>query len=225
MGDDKHNSDQNLFDRLIAVLLRLSWLDVLGDVGKIVHKIVQGRSYRGLYEVLDYEAALELEDQGRKRASFKKREKVRYLQDNIIAYQDQAWGDGEILVNYRCSPGTPVDRYRSGYKTYVLISRREVKNKGDVDDFNIHWGIRQGFLRQTEQWETHVKHRTRHLKINVIFPKSRPPRRATLIESNRQRSHNLGKSAQVRQPDGRWLVTWETQRPRLYETYVVQWEW
>jgi len=30
---------------------------------------------------------------------------VRYLQDNVIAYRDQAWGDGEILVDYRCTPG------------------------------------------------------------------------------------------------------------------------
>jgi hypothetical protein len=44
---------------------------------------------------------------------------VRYLQDNMIAYQDQAWGDGEILVDYRRIPGTPVDRYRSGHKTYI----------------------------------------------------------------------------------------------------------
>jgi len=69
-------------------------------------------------EVLRYESTLELKDRGGERATFKKREQVRYLQDNVIAYQDQAWGDGEILVNYRCSPGTPVDRYQSGYKTH-----------------------------------------------------------------------------------------------------------
>jgi hypothetical protein len=62
---------------------------------------------------------------------------VRYLQDNVIGYQDQAWRDEEIFVGYRCSPGTPVGRYRSGYKTYILISRREIKNKGDVDEFNV----------------------------------------------------------------------------------------
>ena len=67
-------------------------------------------------------------------------------------------------------------------------------------------------------------HRTRCLKINVIF-KSRPPRSTTLIEQSRQRSQSLGKSAQVALPDGRWLVAWETHRPRLYENYVVQWEW
>ena len=80
---------------------------------------MQGRSNNGMYEVLEYESTLELKDRGGKRATFKKQEKVRYLQDNIIAYQDQAWGDGEILVNYRCTPDTPVDRYRSGCKTYI----------------------------------------------------------------------------------------------------------
>jgi len=59
-----------------------------------------------LPEVLEYESTLELKDRGGKRAIFKKREKVRYLQDNVIAYQDQAWGNGEILIDYRCSPGT-----------------------------------------------------------------------------------------------------------------------
>ena len=224
-ADEKCNDSLSLLDKLIAALLRLSRLEVLGDIWKIVRSAMPGRSYKGIYEVLEYESTLELEDRGGKRATFKKREKVRYLQDNVIAYQDHAWGDGKILVNYRCTPGMPVDRYRSGYKTYVLISRREVKNKGDVDEFNIEWGIRQGFLKRTGHWETHVTHRTRRLKIYVIFPKSRPPRRTTLVEDNRQRSHNLGKSAQAVLPNGRWLVTWETHKARLHENYILEWDW
>jgi len=166
--------------------------------------------------VLEYESTLELKDREGKTATFKKREKVRYLQNKVIAYQDQAWGDGEILLNYRCTPGTPVDRYRTGYKTYILISRRQVKAKGDMDEFNIDWGIRHGFLRPAEQWETHVTHRTKRLKINVAFPRSRPPKHTVLIERNRQRSHNLDERAQVL-PDSRWRVSWETHHPRLYE--------
>ena len=56
-----------------------------------------------MYDVLEYESTLELKDRGGKRATFQKREKVRYRQDNIIAYQNQAWGDGEVLLNYRCA--------------------------------------------------------------------------------------------------------------------------
>jgi hypothetical protein len=134
MTDEKDTDNQSLFDKLVGALLRRPWADVLGDALKALRKAIQGRSHRGLYEVLDYESTLELKDCEGKTATFRKREKVRYLQDNVIAYQDQAWGDGEILLNYRCTPGTPVDRYRSGYKTTILISRREVKDKGDVDE-------------------------------------------------------------------------------------------
>jgi hypothetical protein len=225
MPNEKRSDYQRLLDKLITMLSGLPWLDLLEKAWKIIWKLIQGQPDPGMYEVLEYESTLELKDRGGKRATFKKREKVRYLQDNVIAYQDQAWGDGEILLNYRCSPGTPVDRYRSGYKTYILISRREVKNKGEVDEFNVEWRMRDGFLRDTEQWETHVKHNTKHLKINVIFPKSRPPQHTTLIEGNRQRGRVLGKDTQVPLPDGRWQVTWETHRPRLYENYILQWKW
>ena len=82
----------------------------------------RGWANKGLFEVLEYESTLTLKDKQGKRATFKKHEKVCYLQENIIAYQDQAWVDGEVLCNYRCSPGIPVDRYRPGQKTYILIS-------------------------------------------------------------------------------------------------------
>ena len=112
---------------LIAILLRLPWLEVLGEAWKVIRQVTPGRSFEGMYEVLNYESTLELKDARAKRAPFTKREKVRYLQDNIIAYQDQAWGDGEILLDFRCTPGTPVDRYRSSHKTYILISRRDIQ--------------------------------------------------------------------------------------------------
>jgi hypothetical protein len=53
-----------------------------------------------MYEVFDYESTLELRGGGGKRATFRKREKVCYLQDNVIACLDQAWEDGEIPTNY-----------------------------------------------------------------------------------------------------------------------------
>jgi hypothetical protein len=90
MPDEKRNDDQSLLDKLVAFLVRSPWQEVLGEAWKILRKVMQRRSFEGMYEVLEYEATLELKDRGGKRATFKKREKVRYLQDNVIAYQDQA---------------------------------------------------------------------------------------------------------------------------------------
>jgi hypothetical protein len=112
MSGEKRNDHQSLLGKPVAILSGLPWFEVGEKAWQIIRKVVQGWSYSGMYEVLKYESTLELKDREGQRATFKKREMVRYLQDNIIAYQDQAWGDGEILLNYRCSPGTPVDCYR-----------------------------------------------------------------------------------------------------------------
>ena len=178
-----------------------------------------------MYEVLEYESTLELKDARGKRATFKKREKVRYLQDNIIAYQDQAWGDGQILIDYRCSPGVAVDFHRPSRQTYILIALRDVKQHGDTDEINIQWGIKNGFLRDQEAWETQVSHPTQRLKVQVIFPKSRPPVQVVIIEDTSRRSQILEENAQRKLPDGRWIVVWETYKPRLNERYILKWEW
>ena len=52
---------------------------------------------RGIFEVLEQELTLELLDTKGKKATFHKRQKARYGQGNILAYQDQAWDDGKIL--------------------------------------------------------------------------------------------------------------------------------
>ena len=188
---------------LREILLDLPWANIIGDAWKYFRKLVRGFSQEGMYEVLDYESTLELLDGKGHKASFCKRKKVRYLQDNIIAYQDYAWGDGEILKDYKTSTGILVDQYRSGYKTHLLLSLREVKNRRDIDEFNISWNIRKGFLKPDGFWDTDITQRTKRICINVIFPKNRPPIRVTVQETNRFKTHYLGKASKKRLPDGR----------------------
>ena len=100
-----------------------------------------------------------------------------------------------------------------------------MKERGDVDVFRISWKLRNAFLRQHEQWDTEVRHRTKRLQINVIFPNSRPPKRAWLIEYMRRRTRPLPQEYVQQLPDNRWLVRWETAKPRLHEEYTLKWEW
>jgi hypothetical protein len=205
--------------------LSLPWVQIVGELIKLSRKLFRGSRAEGMYTVLDYRSTLELKDKQGKRAVFWKREKVRYLQNNIIAHQDQAWGDGKILVNYHCSPGVAVDKYRIGYKTHVLISLHEVKNKGDELDFTAEWGIQNGFLRPDGFWATEISHLTRHVRVEVIFPRLRPPHRAVIFEKNRQKTHLVMGSAIDKLPDGRFRIMWEKNRPRLYEQYILRWDW
>ena len=225
MSDNQREPSLALLGNLLPIGSILSWLEPLVNLWKMLRKALRGMADEGMYEVLAYESTLELLDPRGERAQVRKYERVRYLQNHIVAYQDEAWGDGEILINYHCTPGIPVDRYRPGKKTHILISLREVKNRGDTDEFHIEWEMRNGFRRATELWEAQINHRMNQFKIQVIFPQSRPPRKAALIEGATRRAHPLGPETCRQLPDGRWQVYWETNRPRLHETYSLQWEW
>jgi hypothetical protein len=225
MVEDKDGTITAKFPKGITVTLGLPWFEILGEVWKMGRKLMRGLSNEGMYDVLDYESTLELLDDKGKKADFSKKMKVRYLQDKTIAFQDFAWGDGEILVNYETKPGLAVDQHRSGYKTYILLSLREVKNRGDVDNYKISWGIRNGFLTSDGYWSTEISHRMKRARVNVIFPRERPPLRVFLEENNRRKTIGLDEKYWKRLSDGRWQVTWEVDKPKLYENYVIRWDW
>ena len=63
----------------------------------------------------------------------------------MIAFQEYARGDGEIFAEYRCAPGVVVDRYQEGDQWNVLISLRETKSAGDIQDFHTTRTIKGGF--------------------------------------------------------------------------------
>jgi len=219
------NTTITLISQLIK-RLESSWLKEIAKKALNLFKRLFSRNRDGgMYEVLNYKTTLALCDPEGKKAKVLKKEKIRYLQNNVIAFQDQAWGDGKILVNYRCSPGTPVDRYRWGYKHHILISLGQVKSRGDIDEFRINWDIRRGFLSSTGFWGTEISHNTRHVAVHVIFPKNRPPKIAWMLERNRQKTIKLGAGAFKSIRGGNQEIFWEKKAPRLYEQYILKWEW
>ncbi len=225
MEENSQPISQNKFLSWLTNNLHLPYVQIFIALWETLLSTAIKFRNEAIYEVLDYESTLEIQSISGRKATFKKRKKIRYLQDDVIAFQDYAWGDGEILLNYRTNRGIPVDRYRSGFKTYILLSLREVKNRGDIDEFHIQWDIRRGFLTEDGYWSTDVSQPTRHLMVNVIFPKARPPLRLSLEETNLRQTHLLGRDAQQQLPDGRWLVSWETDKPKLFEVYVLRWIW
>jgi hypothetical protein len=200
-------------------------IPVLVDLYNWMKKGLQKISKVGMYEVLDFETTLEILDPKGKHAIVRKTEGVKFLQDNIIAFQDQAWGAGKILLNYKCNPGIPVDFYPLGHKTHILISLREVKNRGDIVKFNIQWGIKNGFLKHNGFWANDINHFTKSLKVTIVLPTERPPIKLVVIETNSQRTCNLPQDTFIQLPDGRWQITWEKHNPKINDHYILKWTW
>lgn len=203
----------------------INWIPLVLQLYADIKRLLKRSLQSGLYEILEYDATLELLDSAGERANFKKRLRVQFLQENVIAFQDYAWGDGQALLNYRCSPGTIVDKYREGGRWNVLISLRETKSTGDIEEFYIERGLRGSFVADEAWWETALQHKARHVKVCVIFPKNRQCKVAVLIERNRNKTTLLEAGNFDYLPDGRQILKWESNQVRRFEMYTIKWRW
>lgn len=224
-NDDLSLPTSNRLVRVIFALLGSDVIDLVGVLWRFGRRILSLKAHEGMYEVLDYEAQLELLDVRGERSVLHKRESVRYLQDNILAYQDKAWGDGNIFADYQCSPGKAVDRYREGDRFQILISLRKTKHRNDVDEFRIDRTIKNGFTKPIEDFQIDIDHSTRKLTLSVVFPRKRFPKQVSLIEQKIAHTTLLTTQNQLTLPDGRQQFSWTMDKPRLFEGYILHWEW
>jgi hypothetical protein len=177
------------------------------------------------YEVMEYDSTLELKDPKGEVAIYRKRQKVRFLVDDVVAFRDVFWGEGNLASSYRCRPGKAVDFYREGSKHYVLISLREAKHLGDIVEFNIEREVRGGFVLRDEWREVEINDPTAKLRLVLIFPEARQCIGAWVVEKQGDRATPLDRDHFSHLPDGRQVLCWEKSAPRLHELYRLRWEW
>ena len=224
MGSAQLTKDSyGLLLRRLLSLFSLEWIAALfGLYHDLRDVLIHGQ---GMYEILDYDSTLKLVDATGKTAIFKRQQKVRFLQDHIIGFQDHVWGDGDIFAGYRVAPGIEADRYREGDHWNVLISLRETKSKGDIEDFYIERTVRNGFAKKEEWWQVGIWCKTHKLKLTTLFPKDRHCKRAILQTRSDNKTTVLGPEHFQLLPNGRQLLRWETTNPRLSEIYTIRWTW
>jgi hypothetical protein len=222
MPSDSEPSPTSL---LLRRFLSQDWIALLPDLYRVLRLWLKRYRHEGMYEILDYDSTLELVDSKGKTAFFKRRQQVKFLQDHIIAFQDYAWGEGEIFGDYKCSPGVIVDHYLEGDQWNILISLRETKSAGDIIDFYTERTIREGFIKDEEWWQVEIRHQTKQFRLAIIFPARRRCQRAVLFQRSRHQTTVLGSEHFTDLPDGRQVLTWETRKLRRFETYIIKWIW
>ena len=223
-GHETKNSPGLLLRKVLSGF-STDWLVLLFDFYQTLRRWVVSQQPKGLYEILEYDATLELLDNTGHTATFHKRQKVRFLQSNIIAFEDYAWGEGKIFHTYSVEPGTAVDFYQEGDRWNVLISLRETKQSGDVEDFRIDRTVIDGFTNAEEWQQVEIRHYTHRVNIGVIFPGDRHCRQAQILQRSRKQATVLGAEHFHLLPDGRQLVSWETKNVHPLEIFTLRWQW
>lgn len=221
-SDENHRPAASLLHKLLT-LVSLEWLTLLPDLYRLLQQ--WWPHPQGMYEILEYDSTLEILDPQGEMAIFKKRQRVKFLQDHIIAFEDYAWGDGNIFADYHCSPGIVADCYQQGDRWNILISLRETKNRGDIEEFYIERTVKNTYTQPEEWRQVEIRHLTRRLKITIIFPQERRCQRAILHQRSRHQTTRLGPEHFSDLPDGRQVLTWETTKIKQFEIYTIRWRW
>ena len=184
-----------------------------------------GGGYQALYEVLHFAVTLELRDPRGQTAVLEREQALRVLQDGVVGLYHQVWGEGELFDDYQVEPGIVADRFQCGAHHITLISLRQIKNRGDVLRLWIRRQVKRGWTQPEEWLEIAVNHRTRYVRVRVVFPAARPPGHVALTEEGTGAVQELDQRSWSVDEQGRTVIAWQKRAPILGETYLLRWSW
>lgn len=172
------------------------------------------------YEILDYQATLTLEDPKGMKATFKRNEEVRFLQNGVAGILEHAWGEGIILTSFHHQAGTIEDSFKDEGKRHLLVGLKRAMAKGESLRFEVVRKVMAQFTRDEEWVETMKDHPIRRLAYSVIFPKERPCQRAVMRSQGLEMPLPI-----VKLGNGRTVVRFDTHKPFVGAPYTIRWSW
>jgi hypothetical protein len=203
--------------RPILSVRAYAWL--LGDPW-LRRAIIPGGLLHTPYEVLNYQSVLVLQNPEGTRATFRRRQQVRFVQDGVSAILDHAWGDGVVLTQYVNDAGRLEGSFDDGGRHHIVVGLKRRRHRGDVLGFRVQRDAMVGFTQEHEWLETTIDHPIARLQPSVVFPKDRPCRSAVLQVGRRHTPLPV-----LRRGDGRTVVRVEIPCPCANVPYTIRWRW
>ena len=175
------------------------------------------------YETLWLELVLDLQDPQGERAVLRRRQRVRFLAAGGALVRELVWGEGEQLVRYHARGARRLGVRPEGSRRAVLLDPDVQPAAGDTLTIASRRTIRGGFRGKQEYCEAYLEHPTGRVELTVIFPASRPPTRAQLVQGAPQARV---RAVPVRyRADGRAVLRCRLARPRPAALYSLRWSW
>lgn len=172
------------------------------------------------YEVLDYQSVLTLQNAEGTRATFARRQDIRFLHDGVTAILDHAWGDGILATDYANDAGRLEGSYNDVGRHHLVVALRRRMGRGESLSFRVRRETMVGFTEGEEWLETTVDHPVARLSPSIVFPKDRPCRRAVL-----QAGRRLVPLTVARRRSGQTVVRVEILQPWANFPYTIRWSW
>lgn len=148
---------------------------------------------------------------------------MRFLAEEAGVVRDLVWGDGVVFQRYAVTGARAVHARREGPKHVVWLGLPERPSKGERATVRSTRTIVDGFTEPDEYFELEVERPTRLLSLTLVFPESRPPRRASLSATPRVSGKRLLRTRWDLGPRPYLQVI--LKQPRPFTRYRVDWSW
>ena len=168
------------------------------------------------YETIKFSGRLEILDRERRAARFVRRQRVRFLEDDVGVFMDRVWGEGVLFAGY-AAPGLRMLEPIRTLKGYVVPLRLpRLFRKGDVFDIVTERRIIGAFYHPLAYWDTAMSAPTELVSIEVAAPAGTPIKRPEIVAPARG-----DMDARQRQRSLEFRVA----RPALDVPYKLAWSW
>lgn len=168
------------------------------------------------YETLSFDSYLSILGQGEV-ALFRRRQRVRFLENGVSVFIDRLWGEGVLLAGYSLSRGMGIIealRTRKGYAMILSLPRRF--KKGEVLTIETERRIVGGFANAKPYWELAMWAPTQRISLKVSMPSLLRMSDPEIVAPARGEM-----SFKKRGSD----VTFAVGHPGVHVPYRLEWKW
>ena len=172
--------------------------------------------------------ALDLQNDSGTKANFTQSIHVRADVDDVEVYRHRLWGNGTYsepairAEGYNYSVEPPIEEH--GLRCYDLRFIPPLA-RGRQVWHSFQCVFENAFTSNQEHLNHPVDYRERHLAMEIIFPKNRPPKKASAHLMQGLVKTKITDIEPDETQDGRKRIRWQLKRPELGRSYRVEWEW
>jgi hypothetical protein len=157
-------------------------------------------------------------------ASYQKTSSYIVNSDELNAYREGVTAAGQAS-GFSSLRGTIVATVKEHGFYISSIDLGDILRKG-AHFTNVYAAdLRDSFMKEQEHWTQEVAFPTKHLTIQVYFPKGRPPKlvKCKVVEGTVDKQ--IKTNAKIVNAFGQQCIIWELDGPRLNEIYKLEWFW
>ncbi len=183
---------------------------------------------RSFISILENRITVDIPDRDGRHAVLREMTHIRADVDNIESYRHNLWADGQHTWPQISLQGYHYDVSRDpqiegGYHLYQLFFLPPL-SKGTRVWQRFECNLADVFLKATEYFQHDVIYPEKKLVVEVLFPPDRSPRTANAKHLKGQLVRGEG-LLPITKDKNRPTVTWTVSRPKLGESYRIEWEW